>query len=204
MLNCKRNKAHHDWYNRTGAPTSSNLWKFCFFPAGSTHICTKIQSHIWHLSMFILQRTDRCWHTYQKQLSHILKCLQWLLCCLTLAAAVKRNLLLSVAEPTQASWPHASSLSAALPWRAAEPHPLRRRDRKEQQWEEDLWLCTQASCCWLIHPIQWQGRNHGEVLRSVSFEFPALEPSRYCTTKYLFPDPSRLFTSCKAYRFWRQ
>lgn len=127
--------------------------------------------------MFILQTTDRCWHTYQRQLSHLI---QWKIfngfCAVRplLLLFVKRNLLLSVAEPSQASWPHASSLCAALPWRATEtPSPEKKGWKREAVGRRSPTLHTGQlllahSFCTMTGQKLWRGSEVSKLWVSCS------------------------------------
>lgn len=154
MLNYKRRKFYYDWYGRTRAPSilpSMKTLVHVSLSCSKAHISEKICPKHNSLSTFILQTITRCCNTYTRQSSHIVTRLHWLLCGLILAASYQE-------ECTAFS-------SQALPpwlcfWLECSPVPLRRRDGEEQKWENDLCLCRQSSCCWVIPPKKWEGRSH--------------------------------------------
>lgn len=96
--------------------------------------------------MFILQ-TIRCSDTLDSYLRNLPDYRP--LCSLFIAVSYQEAF---SSQANQARWSHASGLSAVLPQRAAESCSMRRRDREEQKWETDIWLCKQPRGCWLTPP----------------------------------------------------
>lgn len=102
-------------------------------------------------------------------------------------------------QANQAPWPHDSGSSAALPRGAAESCSLRTWRRAEMG---NRLLTLQKAQLLLAHS-SYSAEAPGSgfmVLRPMSFRFSSQNPSRTSTAEYLFPKPSHLLTSFKAYQ----
>lgn len=74
-------------------------------------------------------------------------------------------------------------------------------DGEEQKCETDTWFCKKTQL--LLAHSSYSAEAPGSefmALRPMSFRFSGQNPSRSSTVEYLFPKPSHLLTSFKAYQ----